>query len=72
MAQTYLDAAAVQLDAPYWGTYFDRAHGLLAAHMLATSPYGMTARLVSEKGDSTYGKAFRAMREEVTFADRVF
>lgn len=72
LVQAMLDAAALELSAPYWGTYYDQGHGLLAAKMLALSPNGQTARLQSDKGTSTYAKQFDDLRIEVTAFDRVF
>jgi len=53
-----LSAASLNIDADVWG---DRARigGLyLAAHLLATSPFGMAARLASADGTSTYGNQY--------------
>ena len=58
LVQSRLDQAALRMDLGVWGTRFDEGHGLLAAHLLALSPYGQMARMVSEKGATTYGTQF--------------
>jgi hypothetical protein len=70
--QVFLNAAAVRLNAAYWGDYYDQAHGLLTAHLLAIAPNGQFARLQSKDGNTTYNTDFEKLRSEVTFADRVF
>lgn len=70
--QVFLDAAADRIDSDYWGKYYDQAHGLLAAHLLAIAPNGQFARLQSKDGNTTYNADFEKLRQEVTFADRVF
>jgi hypothetical protein len=72
LVSTMLAAAASRMSQPYWGDQYDQGHGLLTASMLAIAPNGMTARLQSDKGMSTYAQAFDALRTEITFADRVF
>lgn len=52
--QAALDSAALETDAKLLGGFYDEAHGLLAAHKLAMSPYGMNARLVNDDGKTTY------------------
>ena len=70
--QVFLDSADLQLHATYWGTYRDQAHGLLTAHLISMSPSGQQARLQTDKGNTTYKQRLDAMRDEITFADRVF
>jgi hypothetical protein len=57
-----LAAAAGETDSGEFGAAYDEAHGLLAAHKLAISPFGQAARMVSDKGQTTY----MAEREAVT------
>jgi hypothetical protein len=78
LIQVHLDAAALELDKNVWGlpgtatptptvgTRYDQAHGYLAAHKLALSPYGMNVRLdpktVDPKtGMTTYNVHFQAL-----------
>ena len=72
LIDTMLAAAASQLGQTYWASYYDQGHGFLTAAMLARAPEGQTSRLQSDKASSTYQIAFEKLREEITFADRVF
>lgn len=65
MVQACLDASALETDSSAFDTAYDEAHGLLAAHKLAISPYGQNARMVSDKGETTY------MRERDAVTGRV-
>lgn len=56
--QAVLDAAASELNATEIGAPYDEAHGLLAAHKLAISPYGRAARMLNDDGKSTYEEEF--------------
>lgn len=58
LVQACLDAAATELNVTEIGAPFDEAHGLLAAHKLAISPYGRAARMLNEDGKSTYETEF--------------
>lgn len=58
IVQACLDAAATELNATEIGTPFDEAHGLLAAHKLAISPFGRAARMLNDDGKSTYEEEF--------------
>ena len=62
MVQSRLDQAAARMDLAIWGTRYEEGHGLLAAHLLALSPYGQMARMVSKSGTSTYGDQFRELQ----------
>lgn len=59
--QAVLDAAANELDADELGAAYPEAWALLAAHKLAVSPYGRTARMLNDKGESTYQTEFQAV-----------
>lgn len=64
--------AVIQVDAAVWGTLkTDLGVELLTAHLLAISPFGQNARLVSKDGSTTYGKRFDAMVKQVTPGFRV-
>lgn len=56
-----LTAAANELSAAEIGLPYDEAHGLLAAHKLALSPFGRNARMVRDDGTTTYGDEFKAV-----------
>jgi len=49
-----IESAAGRLDSRIYGTEYDQAVKLQACHLLAVSPFGQQARLVSETGDTTY------------------
>lgn len=51
--QGKLDVAALELYSPDLDVSFDQAHGLLAAHKLAISPFGTSARVL-KSGQTTY------------------
>lgn len=61
-----LDDAATQMDPDVYRTKYDMAHGLLTAHILATSPLGFSARLGDAMGDtSIYWPEFVKIRRMV-------
>lgn len=72
LVSTMLAVAVSRMSVAEWGDQYDQGQGLLTASLLALSPNGMTARLQSDKATSTYGTAYERLREEITFADRVF
>lgn len=53
-AQGYLDMAAKRLSLDDLGDAYDEAHGNLAAHLIATSPAGISSRMVNKDGSTTY------------------
>lgn len=59
--QAALDAAALETNATELGSVYDEAHGLLAAHKLAISPFGTNARMVDESGTTSYERERRAV-----------
>jgi uncharacterized protein DUF4054 len=61
LMQSWLDRAALELNATAFGVAYDEAHGLLAAHKGAISPAGRASRLVNDKGETTYEVEFRAV-----------
>lgn len=72
LVQVFLDDAAERLDPPTWGTYLDKGHGALTAHLLTMAPNGQFARLQSDKAQSTYGVEFRGLECQVASCIRVF
>lgn len=44
-----LAMAATRLSAPLLGDMYDEAHGWKTAHLLATTPWGMAARIDTKK-----------------------
>lgn len=72
LVQLFLDDAAERLSSVTWGTYLDKGHGCLTAHLLTISPNGQFARLQSDKAESTYGIEFRRLECQVASCIRVF
>lgn len=66
-----LAAAELQVDADVWGGKADLAVMLTAAHLLAISPFGQRARLVSDAGKTTYEGELSRMKKTVGFGFRV-
>lgn len=56
MVTAALTSAAAETNATELGSAYDEAHGLLAAHKLAISPFGTNARMVDEKGTTAYSR----------------
>lgn len=67
LAQACLDEAAIETSSEEFGTAYDTAHGLLAAHKLARSPFGLMSRLDAASGDegkkTTYEKQLNELRD---------
>ncbi len=53
-----LDEADNQTNSETWGDLLDQGILYLAAHLLATSPFGQQARLASSDATSTYGNRY--------------
>ena len=64
LVQSALDEAARRTDERVFGTRYDDAVGLLAAHNLSISPFGQQARLETDKGETTYMTALKLLRRE--------
>jgi hypothetical protein len=62
-----LTAAIGRVDAEVWGPQWSNGVLMLAAHLLAISPYGQNARLSAKDGSSTYLAEYERMRLEVSF-----
>jgi hypothetical protein len=69
--QAFLDAAAREINPTELGEAYDNAHGLLAAHKLAISPFGKQARMVNEDGSTTYEKEYDAVLRRTVLALKV-
>ncbi len=50
-----------ELNSEELGDAYNAAHGLLAAHKLAISPFGQSARMVNDEGETTYNREFIAV-----------
>jgi hypothetical protein len=60
-----LAEAATQVSASAWGDLYERGVGLLAAHLLSTSPLARQARLQSQEASSTYWAQYAELRDMV-------
>lgn len=69
--QAYLDEATTELDPEIWGVKFDQGVKYRAAHKMALSPQGMAMKLVTNKGESTYGAHFTELAQSVASGFRV-
>ncbi len=65
LVEAKLAEADLQVDAAVWGDQADIGHGLVAAHLLATSPFGENARMVAKDGTTTYGTRLETMQRRV-------
>jgi hypothetical protein len=77
VAAGQLPSGSLEQEIAPWFGYADTAHGLLAAHGLALSPSGQSARLVPPRGagaewagQTTYYARFDQLRTEVTVGER--
>lgn len=61
-----LGLAALRIAPDVWGDRTNEGHGLLTAHLLALSPYGQQARLISKDGTTLYGVQYQKILEAVT------
>ena len=71
LLQAMLDAAEVEIDRTVWGAKGDQGQMLLAAHKLATSPWGQNAKLVDAKGSTTYWGNYTRLMHMVATGPRV-
>lgn len=84
MIVQYLASAALELSPCVWGNYgtvgnpmtpADQGHLYLAAHKLATGPFGQNAKLVNSRKDgfarTAYGQEFERLMRQKTFGFRV-
>lgn len=72
--QPFLDDAEECIDRTIWGeTKGDIGQKYLAAHMIALSPFGQQARLVTDKNPktTTYGQHYNAIKMKVASGCRV-
>ena len=71
MVRKKIADATNNVDAAVFKTKTDQAIALKTAHMLALSPFGQQARLVSKDGATTYGIQFMALARSMTPGFRV-
>lgn len=63
VAQSYLDQAAERLSTDALLGAYNEAHGNLTAHLIASSPAGISLRLVRNDRTSTYSDKLDDIRE---------
>ncbi len=63
--------AVLQVDAKVWEAKTDLGVKYTAAHLLALSPFGRQAKLVSKDGSTTYGKHLDDLIMQVASGFRV-
>jgi len=66
--QGYLDMAAKRLSVSVLGSGYDEAHANLAAHLIATSPAGVSSRMVNKDGTTTYSARLLEIKSAFCFA----
>lgn len=71
MVTAALGEAVRNVDESVFGDKTEDACFWKAAHLLAISPFGQQARMVSKEGDTTYGKYFNMLAKSVTPGFRV-
>lgn len=74
VVQTALDDALSEIDETVWGDLVDRGQRLLAAHMLAMTPFGAQAGLRAGSGanqTSIYWGQYEDLRKRVGTAYRL-
>jgi hypothetical protein len=66
--QSFLNAAALEIDPVVWGNMTDQGIYYLAAHKLAISPSGNSAKLIPKTSgyqSTTYGQEWELMLSKV-------
>ena len=71
MVEAALGEAVRNVDSEIFADKTDDAVKWKAAHLLAISPFGQQARLISKTGETTYGKYFRELSRSSTPGFRV-
>ena len=65
LVQAKLDAAALSIAPDVYGAKTDRGIELKAADLLARTPFGLSQRLVSDKGETVYSRELGELQGEV-------
>ena len=71
MVEAAIGEAIRNVDAAAFGDKTDDAVAWKCAHLLAISPFGQQARLISKDGSTTYGKYFKELAQSNTPGFRV-
>lgn len=71
MIEAALDEAVRNVDVEIFGSKTDDAVRWKTAHLLAVSPFGQQARLMSKDGSTTYEVRFWALAKSMTPGFRV-
>ena len=65
LVQSKIDDATLSIAPDVYGPKTERAIELKAADLLARTPWGMSQRLVSDKGESVYARELRQLEGEI-------
>ena len=65
MVQSRIDQATSRVAPDIYGDLTERAIEFLAADLLARTPFGLSQRLVDDKGQTTYEQEFEAIKSIV-------
>lgn len=71
MVSAAIAEAVRGVDAEVWGTKTDDGVRWLTAHLLAITPWGQQARMVSKDGSTTYSKEHARLVRSVSSGFRV-
>jgi len=71
MIEEAIDEATRNVDVDVWRDKTDDGVRWKAAHLLAITPFGQQARLMSKDGSTTYGTHFAQLMRSVTPGFRV-
>ncbi len=71
LVESKIADAVLDIDTTVWGAKTDIGVKYLTAHILALSPFGQQARLVSKDGSTTYMKHLKREMRSVTSGFRV-
>ena len=71
MLNAHIAAASLECSPEVWGTLLDQGIAYLAAHKLALSPYGNSAKLSNASGGSTYFTHYSDLVRKVAQGYRV-
>ncbi len=65
LIQLHLDEATLEVAADIFGTKTEKAIRLRAAHSMAMTPFGRSARLVQDDGTTIYWTQFKELSDQV-------
>lgn len=66
LVQCHLDEATLEVAADVFGAFTDKAIRLKAAHSIAMTPFGRSARLAADDGTTTYLTEYKTLSGAVS------